>query len=158
MAAAVVVTGFKELDAKLRSLTPALQRKLVRQALRKSGKRDVRATKAIIRSEAHDTGALERAVKVRSLKRSRSRIGVGIFIDRDKYFADYASKHGGKPPNPAAGETAPFYVPAVIEFGDENKKPIRPLRRGLYGNADKTKQDFRDDLVQLIAENNTISK
>lgn len=157
MASAVVVTGFRDLDAKLRSLPPALQRKLVRGALRKSGKRDKKETEKIIHAEAHETGAMEKSVKVRSLKRSRTRIGIGVYIDIDTYFANYTAEYG-KPPHPAKGETRPFPVPSVIEFGDEHKKPIRPLRRALYGNAELTKQDFHDDIAQLIAENNTISK
>lgn len=154
----IFVTGFKQLDAKLRSLPPKLQRKFIRGGLRKAAKRDAKETKRIIHEEARDTGALERSIKVRSLKRSRTRAGVGIYIDRDKYFAIYATKHGGKPPHPAAGESSPFYVPAVIEFGSETHEPIRPQRRALYDNNEVYREYFRADVTQFIAENKVTTK
>ncbi len=154
----VIVTGFAQLDAKLRSLPAAIQRKFVRGALRKSAKRVVQEFKRIVHAEAHDTGTLERAAKVRSLKRSRTRIGVAMFIDREKLFAEYATKHGGKTPHPAAGEKDPFYYPAVIEFGSENRKPIRPMRRALYDHESELRAYFRDDTAQFIAENKVTTK
>ncbi len=150
----VFVTGFKEIDAKLRALPNALQRKFVRKALKKSGKRDAKETKKIIHEEAHDTGAYEQAIKVRALKRSRTRIGVAVIIDRDTYFAKYEEKHG-KPPNPAAGETEPFFVPAVLEFGSEHKQPIRASRRALYDNKDAYLEYFKQDLLELLREAKT---
>lgn len=148
-----VVTGSKELDAKLQALLPALQKKLVRQALRKSAYRAKKAIQEIIKSEAHDTGTLEKNLKVKALKRSRVRVGVGVCIDRDKLFADYEEAHG-KPPHPAKGRTAPFYYPSVIEFGDKHHHPVRPMRRGLYDHEEEYKRYFKDDLEQIIAENN----
>ncbi len=153
----VFVTGFKELDAKLRSLPNKIQRKFVIGALRKSGKRDLKETKKIVHDEAHDTGAYEQSLKVKALKRSRTRVGVAVVIDRDKYFALYESKHG-KPPNPAAGEKEPFFVPAVLEFGSEHKQPVRAQRRGLYDNEDAYLEYFRSDLKQFIDENKVTTK
>lgn len=148
----VVVTGFRELDAKLRNMPAALQKKFIRGGLRKGGKRDQKEAKKIIHEEAHETGALEKSVKIKSLKRSRTRVGVGVYIDRDAYFKNYESEYGTQP-HPAKGEKTPFYVPAVIEFGDAHKKPIRPLRRALYGNEKQTRADFVDDVTQFIADN-----
>lgn len=149
----VIVTGFAQLDAKLKSLPPNLQRKFVRGALRKGAKRIVLEAKRIVRAEAYDTGTLHKAFKVKALKRSRTRIGVSMFVDRDKLFADYAKKHGGKPPHPAAGEKEPFYYPAAIEFGTDKQPAIRPMRRALYDNADVYRAFFRADVLQFIAEN-----
>ncbi len=152
MAAAVVVTGLKELDSKLQNMVPALQRKLVRKALRKSGYRVAKEFKRVVRAEAHDTGALERSIKVQSLPRSRSRIGIGAYVDRNKLFANYADGHDGKTPHPAAGSGEPFYYAAVIEFGDKHHKPIRPQRRALYDHAAEYVRYFVSDLLEWIKE------
>jgi hypothetical protein len=149
----VIVTGFAQLDAKLRGLPPAMQRKFVRGALRKGAKRIVLEFKRIVRAEAFDTGTLHKAAKVKALKRSRTRVGVSMFIDREKLFANYAAKHGGKKPHPAKGQTEPFYYPASIEFGTEHQPPIRPMRRALYDNAAVYRELFRADVTQFIAEN-----
>jgi hypothetical protein len=146
------VTGFKELDAKLRNLPPKLQRKFVRQSLRKVNKRVQQEFKKIVTDEAFDTGALSRSTKVRALKRSRRRVGVGVYIDREKLFANYAKKHGGKKPHPAAGGTEPFFYPAVVEFGSESHEPVRPMRRALYEHEAEYRNYFRDDVAKLIAE------
>jgi hypothetical protein len=73
--------------------------------LRKGAKRIQQEFKRIVHEEAHDTGALEQSTKVRALKRSRTRAGVGVVIDRDTLFTKYAAKHDGQKPHPAKGET-----------------------------------------------------
>ncbi len=148
----IYVTGFAQLDAKLRAMPAAMQRKLVRGGLRKAAKRDEREFKRIVHTEAHDTGALEKSTKIRAMKRSRVKAGVSVLIDRDKLFANYAAKHEGKQPHPAAGEKDPFYYPSVIEFGDETHEPVRPMRRALYDNADVYRAYFEADVTQFINE------
>jgi hypothetical protein len=154
----VVVTGFKELDEKLKGMPAAIQRKFIRGALRKGGKRAVLEAKRIIRAEAKDTGALEKSVTVKSLKRSRKRIGVSIMPKRDKLFANYAAKHDGKTPRPAKGESDPFYYAAAVEFGTPTNKPIAPFRRALYDNSEVIIAYFRADVLQFIAENKVTTK
>jgi HK97 gp10 family phage protein len=154
----VIVTGFAELDAKLKSLPPKLQRKFVRGGLRKGANRVVRDAKKIIRNEAYDTGAYFRALKVRSLKRSRKRVGVSVHGPREKLFAAYAAKHEGKPPHPAKGESDPFYYPAAIEFGTDTRPPVRPMRRALYDNANELRALFVADVRQFIAENKVTTR
>jgi hypothetical protein len=144
----VVVTGDKELDARLGQLPAKLQKKLVRKALRKGGKRVLDKFRAIIRAEAYETGAYERSTSVRALRRSRQRIGVTIHVDRDKFFERYQAAYGHKP-HPAAGDSEPFYVPAAIEFGTETRQAIRPQRRALYENEQQILQDFRQDLIEF---------
>ena len=147
------VTGFAQLDAKLRLLPDKLQRKFVRGALRRAAKRVVVEAKRIVKNEAYDTGTLYRAFKVKALKRSRKRAGVAVFIDREKLFAAYAAKHDGKKPHPAKGSSQPFYYASVIEFGSEHHEPVRPMRRALYDNADILRAYFAADVKQFIAEN-----
>ncbi len=153
----VFVTGFKDLDARLRELPNKLQRKYVKGALLKSAKRDAVETKKIIRAEAHNTGAYEESIKTKTLKRSRKRVGVAVIIDRDLYFAKYTEKYG-KPPNPAAGEKEPFFVPAVLEFGTEHTKPIRASRRALYDNKDVYLKYFQEDTHEFISTGKVITK
>lgn len=148
----VIVTGFKELDAKLRTMEPKLQRKFIRGALRKGGKRLQQEAKRIIRTEAKDTGALEKSVGApKALKRSRKRIGVSVMPDRDKLFANYRAKHGGKAPSPMAGHNDPHYYAASIEFGTETQEAVRPFRRALYDNAKVYQEYFKADLREFIA-------
>ncbi len=149
----VVVTGDKELDAKLANLPTAMQRKFIRGALKTGSKRVVAEFQKIVKAEAYDTGTLHDAAKVKPTKRSRSRIGVSMFIDREKLFAAYATKHAGHPPHPAKGAKGPFYYPAVIEFGDDRKQPIRPMRRALYDHAAAYRELFIEDVNAVIEEN-----
>jgi hypothetical protein len=148
----VFVTGFAQLDAKLRTLPNKLQSKFVRGGLRKAAKRVQRDAKQIIRSEAYNEGVLHKALKIKSLKRSRKRAGVSVFIDREKLFAAYQAKYGHEP-HPAKGRSDPFYYPAVIEFGSDTREPVKPLRRGLYDHAKELRVLFEADVKQFIAEN-----
>jgi len=148
----VIVTGYRELDAKLRNLPPALQRKFVRGALRKANKRINQEIQRILKAEAYDTGAFAKSIKAKALKRSRKRIGVATFTDTDKLYALYESKHGRKP-HPAKGQTEPFFYPAVIEFGSVTHQAVAPMRRALYDNAAVYREYFKADLRQFIAEN-----
>jgi hypothetical protein len=148
----VFVTGFKELDAKLGTLEPKVQRKFVRGALRKGGKRLTKEIQRIVREEAYDTGALYRTLKVQSLKRRRGRVGIAVMPPRERLFANYAKKHAGKQPHPAKGSEEPFYYVSVIEFGDDTHEPKRPMRRALYDNAAVFRAYFEGDMKQFIAE------
>lgn len=154
----VFVTGFRELDDKLRAMEPKLQRKFVRGALRKGGKRLQQEAKRIIKSEARDTGAFEQSIKVKALKRSRKRVGIQMLPERDKLFAKYAAKHDGKEPHPAKSESEPFYYPAAIEFGTETHVAVKPMRRALYDNAEVYREYFKADLTQFIAEQKVSTK
>src|SRR5574343_924366 len=149
----IFVSGAADVDRLLAGLEPKLQRKFVRGALRKGAKRITQEYQRIVKAEAYDTGVLAKSAKVVALKRSRKRLGVALVIDRTRLFAKYATKHGGKQPHPAKGESEPFYYPAVIEFGSETQQPVRPLRRALYDNADVYRAYFHADMRQFIAEN-----
>lgn len=153
---AVIVTGLKQLDDVLAQLEVKVQKKFIRKALRNVAKKVVETAKRIVHAEAYDTGTLHDSFKVRALKRSRRGIGVAMFVDRDKLFALYESRHGRRP-TPRSGEDEPHYYLASIEFGysrpDGTQVPaVRPMRRALYENEDVLKQFFKDDLTELIRE------
>lgn len=170
----VIVTGDKELDAKLGGLSPKLQKKFTRQALRKSGKRVLTKFRAIVQTEAFETGALMDSASVRAMKRSRTRLGVTIFIDRKKLFrlrqarlnkvarkeAIANLKSQGVKAKDAkrltSNVTAPVrtddanYYPAFMEFGTPTIAAKKPQRRALYENKAKTLADFRSDMQELV--------
>jgi len=149
----VFVTGFPQLDKKLREMPPALQRKFVRGGLRRGAKRVAALAKRIILNEAKDTGALEESIKVLALKRSTKRAGIAIMPNRDKLFAKYAARHEGRLPNPAKGETDPFYYAAAIEFGTEKQPAVKPFRRALYDSSSALREYFKADIAEFIATN-----
>ena len=148
----VFVTGDKELNAKLIQMTPALQRKFVNGAAKKGGKRLLKEAQRIAKAEAYDTGAFYKSLKTKALKRSRKRVGVSLFIDRDKLFANYAKTHDGKKPHPAAGQKEPFYYVSALEFGTDTHPPVRGLRKALYDNKEVYEAYFIGDLRQFISE------
>lgn len=151
----VVVTGFKELDAKLRNMPPALQRKFVRGGLRKGTKRLIQEAKRIIKQHAYDTGAFHDSLKAKALKRSRKRVGVATFTDTSKLYAMQQQRRAKRDLKRGllSAVKKEFFYPAIIEFGDEHHEPVRPLRKALYDNANIYRDYFRADLTQFIADN-----
>lgn len=145
-----IVTGYKELDAKLRKMPEALQRKLVKGALKKSTDRDKQETIRIVKAEAYDTGAYSKSLKVRQIKRSRVKVGSMVIVDTQKLFQEYAKKHG-RFPGSEKGQIRPAFYPAMIEYGSPTNQPISPMRRALYDNAKVYQAYFVGDLRQFIA-------
>lgn len=155
MARTGVLTGYAEIDKKLKELDPRLQKKLTRQALRKGAKLSKDETQQIIENETDGEGAYAASFSVKAMKRSQRRIGVSILPDREKFFREYEKRYGVQP-NPASGENEPFYVPAALEFGyirgDTYVPPVRAQRRGLYDNKTPILQNFKTDMQQLVNE------
>lgn len=140
----VIVTGDKELDRLLASLTPKLQKKLSRQATRKSAK-DIVLPEAKARVP-EDTGDLADSLVVRAVKRSRGKIGHMVTTKDGFYKGDQ------------------FYG-AFIEFGTKERKhksgkpvgQIRPhefsyLRPAIYDNEERIKDMYVKDVRELIIE------
>jgi hypothetical protein len=153
------MTGYAEIDAKLKLLEPKLQKKLTRQALRKGAKLHKEETEQIIEQETdYGEGAYAASLKVKSMKRSRTRIGVSVMPEAEKYFTEYESRYGKRPnPSPKHDAGRPHYVPASLEFGwtseDGTFHPgIRAQRRGLYDNKEPIKAGFVSDMRELVQE------
>lgn len=155
MARTGIVTGWAEIDAKLKSIDPTTQKKLMRKSLRKGAKLSRDEAAQIAEQETDGEGAYAKSLTVKAMKRSRTRIGVSVIPDRKKYFAEYEKRYG-KQPNPAANSSEPFYVPAALEFGymrgDTYVPPVRAQRRGLYGNSGPIKQMVREDMQEVLRE------
>ena len=116
MAGSIVVTGIKEIDSKLKTLEPRVQRKVLRQAMR-SGMKLVMQD-ALMRVPVL-TGLLKRNIKLRAMKRKRNRAGLLVQIKSDPGFVT-VSKAGVK-----------YWYPAAVEFG-HGTVPAHPFMRPAY--------------------------
>jgi hypothetical protein len=171
----VLVTGDKELDAKLKLLPKKLHDKLVKGALKSSGKILLAEYRGIVRTEAYDTGGMMRSASIKQAKLKRKDassgkpVGVTLHIDRNKLLAKKLKSTGKTGLRKQrdiidvhqADIDEMHYYPASIEFGYTRKngthvQGIRPQRRALYDNASKYKALFVADLKQLVAQQATV--
>lgn len=145
----VSFTGIKELDDKFATLNESLQKKALRKATRAVAKMVLAEAKAEVR---HDTGLLERSLKVKAKKRSRKypqTVGLTVGFEDDLFKGDT------------------FYA-GFLEFGTEprqTKKTKTPANRGrieegkfdflraaLWSYPEKKQAIFRDELLKWIRE------
>lgn len=73
----VVITGDKEIDRRLKSLLPRIQKKVLRSAMRKGMKlvlADAQARVPVL------TGLTKEHLKLKAMKRSRSRVGLNVQV------------------------------------------------------------------------------
>lgn len=140
----IIVTGDKELDARLRAFEPKVRNKFARKALREATKR---VREEFIKRVPVDTGALKRSSTVRSLKRSTKRIGAMVVVNTTKLY-DIRQKGSGKRPQ---WQGQDFYYPAVIEYGSINVPAQAPMRKALYENKEYTVSRFKASLREAIA-------
>jgi HK97 gp10 family phage protein len=123
--AKVFVTGVKELDAQLKLVEANVGRKAGRKATREGAKIVAADAKRLV---AHDTGLLESSIKVRALKKQRTRFGHGVAMG-----AEYVA------------EGLPHYG-RFVELGTKYMDADPFLRPALYGNANEVHQTFRQVL------------
>ncbi len=106
--ASLVITGVKEIDRRLKRLEPAVQRRVVRGAMR----RGLAIIKAEIEAEApSDSGDTRRNVKVRAVKRRKRG---SIELEARIEAVDQLKRTSGK-----TGKTV-FY-PAVVQYGSDEQ-------------------------------------
>ena len=125
----VVVTGFADIDRRLKKLETKVQNKVAKSSMRK-------ATKEIILPEAKnrvpvDSGQLEDSIVVRAM-RSKNRIGA-VVMTRDGYYK---------------GDE--FYG-SFIELGTKTMKADPFLRPAGYGNEHKVRKLVEKDIVDTLA-------
>ena len=116
MAGSIVVTGVKEIDSKLKTLEPKIQKKVLRQAMR-SGMKLV-LQDAISRVPVL-SGLLKRNIKLRAMKRKQNRVGLLVQVKSDERFVK-VSKAGIR-----------YWYPAAVEFG-HGTVPAYPFMRPAY--------------------------
>lgn len=152
----VSVTGFKDIDDKLRKLPDAVQKKFLRGAMRTGSKRVQKAfVTNVQREELIDTKAFMQSTKVKALKRSRVRMGVALFTDTAAMYARRQkklskSKDKLKDIKKTIDTKEHFFYPAVLEFGDAHHPPHMPMRKALYENEKAIRAYFQSDMKQLI--------
>jgi HK97 gp10 family phage protein len=124
--AKIVITGVKEVDARLRALGPKLANKIARKALRdemKAMKADVAANTPV------DSGATAASVKLQAGKRSRSRVSVEVVM------YDGTAEDGR-------------YISAFLEFGTSEMEGAGMFRRAYDANKDVV----REGIIQRVKE------
>lgn len=142
--AGAIITGDKELNSKLAGLPLKLQKKLARQATRKSAKNIVLpAAKA---NAPVDTGLLEESLTVRALKGGRGRVGAIVTTREGMFQGDQfyggMMEFGTKERQHKSGKSVGRIQPNGFAF----------LRPALYDNADRVRGEFVTDVKQLISE------
>jgi HK97 gp10 family phage protein len=116
VAGPIVVTGIKEIDRKLKTLEVKVQRKVLRQSMRKGMKlvlQDAVSRVPVL------SGLLKRNIKLRAMKRKKNRVGLLVQIKPDPGFY----KHYGQ------GQIA--WYPASVEWG-HGRVPPHPFMRPAY--------------------------
>ncbi len=118
----VVITGIQDIDRKLKTLEPRLQKKVLRQSMRAGMK--------IIQSEMMaqapvDTGLMRSKVEVRALKsKGRHKIAIEARIGADEKFV-VITKSGKR-----------YFYPAAVEYGTRDLIANPFGRRAYEAKAD----------------------
>lgn len=122
-----IVTGLEELDKSLSELEPKFQKKIVRQAQRQGAKILLKKAKD---KAPKETGALKKAIKIKSAPRSRKFVGIDIgvgsqfFVGKQFYgsFLEFGWKPGGT--GEFIGEQHSFIKPTFEEEGNNVKTKV----------------------------------
>jgi hypothetical protein len=151
----VIVTGVAELDAALLRFEDKVQKKWIRQSLRRSikiVKKDFDERCPIgVDEDGNDTGVMQEAATIRVPKgKKRWEQKIAIIIDKVKLMTLYFQKYG-RFPGKRKGDSEPFFYPAVVELGDANGNAKRPMRSALYGNEQQVKEEFINQLSEAVA-------
>lgn len=131
----ISILGVPELQKKLAALPWALQRKIMRKALRLAGKPVLATAKAMV---PVDTGALKKGLKLRAIKRnSRGIIGVRVTT----------------PSREALGlEKDEAYYPAVLEFGIQGKPAHPYMRPAIETNRSKSLDIIKTEVAKGLEQ------
>ena len=168
----VTVTGLTEVDKELKRLIVQVPNKFIRRALNESLK--IVEADFHRRMEPHNrTGAMDRSVRRRTPKGTkRGIIARSLMISRNSLAksikkmavraarALFKGKHGVGAERAIAVAAAQeqtidiekrgFY-PAFVELGDKNTEGQRPMRGALYGNEQRIRAEFVNQLRQAVA-------
>lgn len=98
---AIIITGVKEIDSRLKTLEQRVQKKVLRQAMRSGMKlvlADAKARVPVL------SGLIKENLKLRAMKRSRSKQGLLVQVKSAEGFTK-TTKAGRK-----------FFYPAIVEY------------------------------------------
>ena len=130
----ISLLGDAELARKLHALPEKVERKVIRQAIRKGGQPILRDAKA---NANKLTGAMAKNIKLRAMKRKRGRIGVRIQTGTRLEMGISADEG--------------YYYPAIVEFGDgATRRAFRFMRRALDSNQHASMTVMRDEIAKGI--------
>lgn len=123
---AVILTGVKEIDRKLKTLEPKLQKKVLRKAMRAGMKGIQQEIKARM---PKDSGETARGVKTRAGKnQKRGSISIEVRSQDDNYIAKWLEFGTSKM------AARPTFRPVFDEKGDEARaKTEREILKGIDG-------------------------
>ena len=137
MAGKILITGFKEVDAKLAQFGPKLANKIQRSALRKAGKLVQDQARANLdANDSVESGKLRSGVRVKAGKRSRT--GASIIVQTSS----------GRHEDPGFGG-------AEVEFGTKHSQQKSFLRPAVYDNEEKLREFFIADVKEQINESSS---
>ena len=126
----VVVTGDKRLNRKLQRLKATDAKKAVRESARIALKDIAFAAR---QNAPVDSGKLQRSIKVRSLKRSRSKVGARVTT--------------GTQTTDFSGET---YYGAFLEYGTEKQEALGYMKSAADNNKQHALRVYRRELKKRI--------
>lgn len=122
--------GFEDVIAKLGDLPKTLEKKIVRKALRVGGKIILKEARRL--APKGPTGKLKKTIKLKSVKRSRKRIGVYI---RTGTRSELGIKKKDK-----------GYYPFSVEFGTQFSLASPYMRPALKNNADRARKEIGKEI------------
>jgi HK97 gp10 family phage protein len=126
----LVITGIRQLDKALAELEPKVVKKILRKAMRPSMKPMLKQAKA---NAPVDTGAIKKAIRLKSAPRSRQTLGLDLQIGEQNYV----------------GKT---FVGAFHEFGTSKMEP-RPFMRPAYdSHKSKARTNTMEAIKKLILD------
>jgi len=106
------LTGLAEMNAPFDAMTNAMQKKIGRKATREGAKAVLVRARTLVPVKS---GKLRKGLRVRSLKRSRTRFGHKVATPTREYLGIPAKDKHGK---------VPAYYPAVLEYGTKGGKRL----------------------------------
>lgn len=137
MKQAIIITGVKAIDRKLKSLEPRVQKKVVRKSMRAG----LKLLAAEVKTQIPVLSGLARsAVKVRAVKkRKRGSIELEVTID-------------SKTPGLIKPGSKPAFYPALIEYGDRDTPPDPFMRRSYEAKSEGARQVTLSSLLKGTME------
>lgn len=140
-----LVTGVAAVDAKLKGLPLAAQKKLSRKATRQSAKDIV--LPAAKDNAPVDSGDLEESLTVRALKRSRTKFGHMVttgegFWKGEQFYGAFLE----------FGTKERFHKTSQKSVGRIVSQVHAFLRRALYDNADRIRGTYVNAMGELLRE------
>ena len=132
-----VVTGVEEIDRKLQQFEPKLQKKVARKSLRKAGKLVKQSAQTNLdKNDTNETGQTRRGIKIKSAKRSRSRIGILVMTTHRQEEVATRNQFNAIP----------------LEFGHDQVRAYPFLRPAVYDNENRINNFVVKDIEEQIDE------